>query len=251
MSRLARYTKAEMCIAASRIAELRKMVGWQQERLAVHLGEVSPTHKVYSTPTISAWETGKRAIPNDAAEAYSSLFGVDKEYVVGLIDVPCATEEERKPSLDDLIHKVALRYDELFGLNGKPVYVKFPLNDHTSGWGLVHVADVDTVEVMMLDRTLACKDPLQYKLYALDGDFVALHECQAKHKLSMGNIIGNKEPVWVQMETLDPVVMSTFNGWYTLKKVGREYFLQNRMGATLSLAGMNHYYSCYREKPTL
>lgn len=252
MSRYAKYTDSQMCVAASRISELRRTAGLNQELLAITLSTLSKTKRKYSIPTLSAWETGKRAIPNDAAEAYSDLFGVPKEYIVGLSDDPTGgMQGDKKNDLSSLLHNARLTFAQLPALDGEPVFISFPKKNHKNCWGIVKVVSDERIDLITADRTLSCEDPLIYDVFALDSDFVYVYKLQNQHHLSLAKVLAEKDPVYVVINSTDTDVIETYNGWYTVVKAGDKTFLQNEIGCTLPIAGMNLTYFCFREKPSL
>lgn len=75
----------------NRIRSLREAHALKQKALAIDLN--------VSQPTVSAWETGSKAMSNRSAAKMADYFGVSIDYLLGRSDV--TPDEMKKPTVND------------------------------------------------------------------------------------------------------------------------------------------------------
>ena len=138
MPRQSSYTGRYKMIP-ERIMQLRREMGWTQAELCDAVSENRPddgngTTKLQSS-VVSAWETGRRPVPDEYAETIAKIFGVTKGDLDGFTDDP-KTEASEPQAVSNRDQKIEIPLESLFKFHDMPVYVVFPTKQHMDGWGI-------------------------------------------------------------------------------------------------------------------
>ena len=225
-------------IVNERVAKCRVKNDWSQKVFGLKLSELSPKENEVSQSMVSMWETRDRAISMVYLEPLSQLFGVTKDYLLGLTDDEQGFHEE-KSSFN--YKKDEIEFWELYAFDKQPVYVDFSETlAHENGWAIynrsrdIFVFSDDIVKVVECEKNKA-------KYYV--SDISRLDDpLEQKKSFSMQELL-NREPIYIQMITTDRSVRSLYDGWYHHNE--NKTALINNDGLVLPYSGLKKAYLAY------
>ncbi len=190
---------------ARRYREARKAVGMSATEAAARLG--------VSQPTISGWESGRKAPGTDALERMADLYRTTTDYLLGRPDPVLGAPE------------VAVDASQIQMFNGRPLWSK----DH--GWLLVNTKKQvlirsDGKEIPLTDTVALYASPAIFAVPALPkGRMLTRSEIQTMYE------------VWVEPISSDEALRQALRGWYRVyqewvENAAGNRFLMDQCGAT-------------------
>ena len=247
MPRQSSYT-GRYKMTPERIMQLRREMGWTQAELCDAVSENRPddgngTTKLQSS-VVSAWETGRRPVPDEYAETIAKIFGVTKGYLYGFTDDP-KTEASEPQAVSNRDQKIEIPLESLFKFHDMPVYVVFPTKQHMDGWGIY-----DDEYKQIVFRTYVLRitivNAVKMKFYRSAPSFVDQTPNWNRKALSMKEMLGAQR-VYVCMQTHDPSVRAAYNGWYKHNE-DNTFLIKAGTGLVLPYDGLSISYNAYPNK---
>ncbi len=105
-----------------RLSLLRNTKGISQAQLAALVSTYCSRRRCYSPLTISSWETGRRAMPDDAFWAIVDLFGISPDFLDQIASTKVIALTPRKVLSSKPSRRFYLVFHEENDLNGEYVY---------------------------------------------------------------------------------------------------------------------------------
>ncbi len=155
-----------------------------------------------SQPTLSSWESGRKAAPLEALIKMADIYGVTTDYLLG-------RDDQLTPDPD-----LQISHETLMALDGKPVWAS------RYGWALVNAAEA---QLTFSDgHTLPFADA---------GEFYITPPLFAEPTISgappLSRLrLSSYTDIWVEPISPDSVLRNELRGWYRVK----QYFVENEFG---------------------
>lgn len=226
------------CIVNERVSKQRVMRDWSQKEFGLKLSELSPKENEVSQSMVSMWESRNRAISMVYLEPLSQLFGVTKDYLLGLTDDEQGTHQEKSGFS---YKKDEIEFWELYAFDRQPVYVDFSETlAHENGWAIynrskdIFVFSDDLVKVVECEKNNA-------KYYV--SDISRLDDPLEQKKTLSAQDLLNRDSVYIQMISTDRGIRSLYNGWYHHNE--NHTALINNEGLVLPYSGLKKAYLAY------
>ena len=164
---------------------------YKEARLLNHLKVAEAIEKLeISQPTLSAWESGRKAPSIVALEKMADLYGVTTDYLLGRADSATTVPDQPIPLQNLLV------------MNGKPVW------SSRYGWLLVHASE----------RRFLCSDGSTIPFSDV-GDVFAVAPIFSdaaqpqRQPLSKSDLSRHNE-VWIEPISPDSQLRNELRGWY-------------------------------------
>lgn len=239
--------KDTRAVSAARIASLRSEFNLTQHQLGQLVQDRLHREKPFSPAVVSTWEIGRRMPSAAVIDVLAEIFHTTPDYIRGETD----TKEENIPK--ETIRTIQIAYTSLKHYEGKPVYIVFPLKNHSDCWGLVHIQASGKPTILTLDGLLVPDRNAVFEVYVREFDYIEIRNYKALNRLGISQILNTAKPVWVSMITTDLEVRAEYNGWYTPQAItdsdgNKKYFLEDSVGHILPVTGLGKSYWCYTEK---
>lgn len=155
-----------------------------------------------SQPTLSSWESGRKAAPLEALIKMADIYGVTTDYLLGRDDLLTPNPE------------LQISIPTLMALDGKPVW------SSKYGWALVNAAESHLA--FSDGRTLLFTDAGE--LYIAPPLF-AEPTCSGAPPLSRLEMSHHTD-IWVEPISPDSVLRKELRGWYRVK----QRYVENEFG---------------------
>lgn len=214
---------------AKRIAKLRTDRGYTQSSFAKAFSEFSGRKNQIANMTVSAWETGRKLPPASVILDLAKFYGVSTDYLSGLTDT---IEESYTPSnKSNATPEINIRWSDLLRYDGQPIYVVFDNDAHNNQWGIL---DYIKKQVVFRDFTMDLSKQCSYYI-SIPADEITLMNKTRKF-ITMRSLM-EKDCIWVESLSKDPVIRGKINGWYS-HDVTRSFLINNSTGQTLPYNGL-------------
>lgn len=155
-----------------------------------------------SQPTLSSWESGRKAAPLEALIKMADIYGVTTDYLLGRDDLLTPNPE------------LQISLQALMALDGKPVWAA------KYGWALVNSTKLQLV--FSDGHTLPFSDAGEY--YIAPPIFTE-PTCSGIPPLSRLELNYHTD-IWVEPISPDSVLRNELRGWYRVK----QRFVENEFG---------------------
>lgn len=225
-------------ITASRLKQLREARNLSQETFAKQFSEFCYRDTVYSTMTLSNWETGRKLPTTEGIIALARFYGTSTDYLLGLSNDEGSTSTDSK--VVSMVQKNEIAYNQLHKYDKQALYVKFPNEAQQSQFGIV---DFAKKQIQFLNFKMQLTEAVRYFVCIPPEDLTIRN--QMSHLLNLKDVMASDQ-VYIQSLSPDPYVQGVVSGWYSNDPSGK--FLINDIGRTLSYEGLGITYNAINYK---
>lgn len=237
-------------VIPERLIKLRLEMGMTQSELCETLNEKKPDvilpdgsrqSKHLQFSAASAWETGRRPVPDDYVPYLAEIFGVTKGYLYGFTDNPKEDATEPKQT-DDPNNRIEIPFDSLYKFHNMPIYVVFPNHSHEDAWSIY-----DDYLKRFVFRTyvlrLTKQNAANMRFYKIAPSFEHDSPNWTKTTLSMKEMLSAKR-VYISMISSDQAIRAKYDGWYRHNE-DNTYLIKAGSGLILPYEGLNISFAAY------
>lgn len=237
-------------VIPERLIKLRLEMGWTQGELCEVLNEKKPDTinpdgtregKRLQFSAASAWETGRRPVPEDYVPVLAQVFGVTQGYLYGFTDDPNEEADEPK-QYDDPDRRIEVPFDSLYKFHNMPIYVVFPYHDHEDAWS-IYDDDLKRFVFRTYVLRLTKQNASRMKFYRDAPTFENNSPNWTKTTLSMKEMLSAKR-VYISMINSDQAIKAKYDGWYRHNEDGT-YLIKAGTGLVLPYEGLNITFAAY------
>ena len=210
--------------------------GLKQGELAKKLEDLMGGECHLTTPMISAWETGRKGVPEKYIPALCDIFNVTEEYLLGYTSNPTSTDSETGKNEDD---RYEISAANLPDYDGEPIWCCFTTYEYEDAWAIYNGT---THQLIFKDGERFFRRPRDIKYFTKIPDYEE-KSAKAKRSLDINQIIRCKK-VYVIMNSPDGIIRAKFNGWYNVD-TEHNVLVNPWNSLTLSLEGCNVSFRAY------
>ena len=213
-----------------------KTYGLKQSEFARLLQDLMGEGYTVSVSLVSAWETGRRPVPEHFVDAITRIFGCTRDYLCGNSNERSGKGNEPKPE-ENKLNEIGA--DVLSAYDGEPLWVVFSTYEFADAWAIYNAAKR---QLVFKDGVRRIKRMEDLKFYTQVPDY-ELNSMKGKRSLDTAQILACKK-VFVLMDSPDRSVRARYNGWYNVDSK-RDCLCDPWHGTVLPLSGVNVSYRAY------
>ena len=200
--------------------------------------------------SVSAWETGKRAVPAKYIKPLCDILDATEGYLRGFTDNP--HEETLMPiisetSKDVILKKTMVAREKLYLYDKQPLYIVSKSLSLPSGWGIFDSARNRIVlynQILSLNNWTNLDDLEFYAAIPYFADNTPLSTKQ-KYPLSPSDIF-ERDRMYISMKTPDEALRNEYNGWYRHNE-NRSGLINEANGLVLPYSGIDVSFFAYKD----
>ena len=187
----------------------KRTYGLKQCELARIIEEKAGGDAHLSTALISAWETGRRPVPEKYMDILADIFGCTRDYLSGLSDEKNKTKAQSRKGKKKPDTLYEIRFEELDSYDKEPIYCVFSTMEFPNGWMLY---DASCGRMLFTDGERKITRIKDVRFYTRTPDYER-GSSKTKRALEYAQVV-KCDRVYVKMTSPSESVRAKYDGWY-------------------------------------